>query len=495
MNHLRSMRDYVEALKEIGEVQEIDAEVDWKLEIGAITRRCYELGAPAPLFNTIKGIEKGFRALGAPAGVSSKPGRYLSRIALSLGLSVDATAKDIIESLVAARDKTPIPPRLVANGPCKENVLVKDDVDLLRLPSPLIHDGDGGRYIGTYGVIVAQTPDKFWTNWAIARVMLVGNKTQMTGVVSEQQHLGMIHKMWKDIGKPMPFALCLGVEPAIPFVAGMELPAEVNEADYIGAFLGDPIEVVQCETVDLQVPATTEIVLEGFLSDNATAIEGPMGEYAGYLFDGPGRQQPVYNVTAMTHRNSPILPVVAAGEPVEENHTVHGLTSAAIVLKELRQNRVPATMAWMSFESANHLMVVTVPRDWRVHFAGSTEQFCREIGRIIFACKVGLIIPKVLVVNDDVDPSNSRELMWAFMTRCTPCERGEIFFNHESIFPLVAYLTTAEKVSAKTKKVIFNCLPPDEWGDKLPRRSSFNHIYPQAVRDKILANWRTYGFA
>jgi UbiD family decarboxylase len=494
MNHLRSMRDYVDALKAIGEVQEIDAEVDWNLEIGAITRRCYELGAPAPLFNTITGIEKGFRALGAPAGVSSKPGQYLSRIALSLGLPLDATAKDIVEALVAARDRAPIPPRLVATGPCKENVLLDGNVDLLRIPSPLIHEGDGGRYIGTYGVIVAQTPDKSWTNWAIARVMLVG-KTQMTGVVSEQQHLGMIHKMWKDIGKPMPFALCLGVEPSIPFVAGMELPAHVNEADYIGAFLGDPIDVVQCETVDLQVPATTEIVLEGFLSNTENAIEGPMGEYAGYLFAGPGRLQPVYNVTAMTFRNEPILPVIAAGEPVEENHTVHGLTSAAIVLKELRYNNVPATMAWMSFESANHLMVVTVPKDWKKHFEGNADRLCREIGRIIFASKVGLIIPKVLVVHDDVDPSNSRELMWAFMTRCHPCEHGEIFFNNQSIFPLVAYLTNAEKVSANTNKVVFNCLPPDEWGDKLPRRSSFNHIYPQAVREKVVASWKAYGFA
>src|SRR5947208_8949877 len=99
MNRLKSLRDYIAALKSLGEIQEIDVEVDWNLEMGAIIRRTYELRAPAPLFNRIKGIEPGFRVLGAPAGLSRQPGRSLARVALSLGSPPTATATELVEAL------------------------------------------------------------------------------------------------------------------------------------------------------------------------------------------------------------------------------------------------------------------------------------------------------------------------------------------------------------------------------------------------------------
>lgn len=299
LKHLKSLREYIDALKEIGEIQEINKEVDWNLEIGAICRRCCETGASAPLFNNIRGIEKGFRVLGAPVGISSQPGLYLSRIAVSLGLASTATGREIIDTLVEARSQKFIPPKLVNNGLCKENILIGDQVDLLKLPAPLLHDGDGGRYINTFGIIVAQTPDKQWTNWSIARVMLL-DKNRMAGIVAPNQHIGMVRQTWTDINQPMPFALALGVEPFIPFVGGMPLPEYVNEADYVGAYFNEPVEVVQCKTVDLQVPATSEIVIEGTLSLQETDLEGPMGEYAGYLWTGQTSQKPVYHVSAMT---------------------------------------------------------------------------------------------------------------------------------------------------------------------------------------------------
>src|SRR5438128_8293380 len=113
MKHLKCLREYIDQLKAIGEIQEIDVEVDWNLEMGAIIRRSYELRAPAPLFNRIKEIEPGFRVLGSPAGLSGQPGRPLTRIALSLGFPATATAAEIIEALTVAHQKPPIPPRRV----------------------------------------------------------------------------------------------------------------------------------------------------------------------------------------------------------------------------------------------------------------------------------------------------------------------------------------------------------------------------------------------
>ena len=493
MRHLKSLREYIDALKELGEVQEIDQTVDWNLEIGAIARRCYEIGAPAPLFNTIKGIEQGFRVLGAPGGVSHQPELYLARIAVSLGLPPRSTGREIVDALVEARSKPLISPQIVSSAACKENILLGDQVDLLRLPAPVLHGGDGGRYLNTYGIVVAQTPDKTWTNWSIARIMLL-DKNRMTGIVAPGQHIGMIHKLWKDQGKPMPFALALGVEPFLPFVGGMPLPAYANEADYAGAYFGEPIDVVPCETVDLHVPATAEIVIEGMLSNTETDTEGPMGEYAGYLWSGPGTQKPVYHVSAMTFRHDPILPISVAGEPVEENHTAWGVPNAAEIVYELRQQGFPVATAWSPFESANHWYVIAIERSWRKQLGYGAEQLCRQIGDALFQSKAGAGTPKYLVVNDDIDPTNLKEVVWAFATRNHPGSAGAAIFNDAATNPLVAFLRESEKMSMTTTKVVYNCLPPDEWGDKLPQRSSFTGTYPQEIQDRVLQNWTSYGF-
>ncbi|MHC5820786.1 MAG: UbiD family decarboxylase [Nostoc sp.] len=493
ITHLKSLREYIDALKAIGEIQEIDKEVDWNLEIGAIIRRSYDLKSPAPLFNTIKEIEKGFRVLGAPAGVSRQPGLYLCRVALSLGLNPDATGHEIIEALAQAHHKTPIPPKPVKSGACKQNIFLHDQVDLLRLPSPLIHGWDGGRYLNTFGMIVAQTPDKKWTNWSIARIMIL-DKNRMTGIVSPKQHIGQIHAMWKALNKPMPFALALGCEPVIPFVSGMPIPEYVNESDFIGAYLGEPVEVVQCETVDLFVPATAEIVVEGTLSDTETAPEGPMGEYDGYSWPGMSTNKPVYNVTAITYRNDPILPVVAAGEPVEEDHTAFGLPHAAQTLHELRQHQLPVTMCYVPLESACHWLVIAMDKEWRTKTNFNSQELIQTIGKIMFKSHAGFGIPKVLLMEDDVDITNTSEVVWAFATRCHP-ETGEIHFPMEDMVPLPVYLRIQEKRGLMSTKVIYNCLSQDDWTPtQRPVRASFRSLWPTEIQERVLNNWNAYGY-
>ncbi|MEJ0015627.1 MAG: UbiD family decarboxylase [Acetobacteraceae bacterium] len=494
MTPLLSLRDYIAALQAIGEVQEIDQEVDLDLEIGAIIRRCYETGAPAPLFQRIRGITPGFRVFGAPAGTSRQPGLSLARIALSLGLDATATGSDIVELLAGAHARAPIKPVVVPDAPCFQNVALGEAADITRLPAPLLHGGDGGRYLNTFGCIAVRTPDGSWTNWSIARIMTLDAR-RMTGIVSPQQHIGMVRQTWIDIGKPMPFALALGVEPAIPFVCGMPLPAHVDEADFLGGMLGRAIRTVRCRTVDLEAPASAEILIEGYMSLDETAVEGPMGEYAGYLVPGGAMQRPVYHVTAVSHRDDPILPAVVAGEPVEENHTTWGIPCAAECMHALRQAGLPVTLAWSPLDSALHWLVVTVPFDWRRRSgAASGEALCRRIGEVLFATKAGAILPKVIVSLDDIDPTDTRELVWAFATRCHPT-RGNVVFDAADAPPLIAYLDSTEKMHASTAKVVYNCLPPEEWGDKLPVRSSFHHAYPPELRQRVLSQWHAYGFS
>jgi 4-hydroxy-3-polyprenylbenzoate decarboxylase len=489
MERLKSLRDYIDRLKTLGEIQEIDVEVDWNLEMGAIIRRSYELRAPAPLFNRIKGIEPGFRVLGAPAGVSRRNG--LARLALSLGLGATATARQMVEALVSGHDKAPLPPRCVPTGPCKEYVLVGDELDLERLPAPFIHEGDGGRYLNTWGTVVVQTPDRRWTNWSITRIMLTGKHT-LAGAVIPSQHLGMIHAEWKALKRPMPFALAMGTDPVVPFVSGMPLEANVNEADFIGGYLGEPLAVVACETVDLHVPATSEIVIEGTVAADETVWEGPMGEYSGYLFPGGGMESPVFHVSALSYRNHPILPVVAAGEPIEENHTCWGLAVSAQVLWELRRAGFPAVMCFAPFESAAHWLVVSVERSAVIH--RGPEKIATALAELLFRSRAGSLIPKIVLVDDDIDPTNLDEVVWAFATRCHP-EHGQAVYPTEKVLPLVGYLTEEERKAARGAKVIHNCLRADAGDPELAaRRSSFRYLWPREIQDRVVQNWRRYGY-
>lgn len=491
MKHIPSLREYIDELKALGEIQEIDTEVDWNLEMGAIIRRSYELRAPAPLFHRIHGIERGFRVLGAPAGMSGRKGHEFARVALSLGYPATASARELVEALAAAHDKPAISPRRVDGGSCQENVLVGDQVDLWRLPTPLIHDGDGGRYLNTWGTIVVQTPDSRWTNWSITRMMITGKNT-LAGLVLPQQHLGIIFAQWKEQGRDMPFALALGTEPVIPFVSGMPLDENIDEAGFIGGYLGDPVEVVDCKTVDLRVPATSEIVIEGTISVTETTPEGPMGEYSGYLSPGGPLPRPVFQVSAMTYRNDPILPVVAAGEPIEENHTCWGLAISAQLLWDLRRQGLPVSMCFATLESAAHWLVITVRRNDRERF--TRDELARAIGKAVFSTRAGSFLPKIILLDDDIDATNLDEVVWAFATRCHP-ERDQVLFPNENVLPLVAFLSPEERRQARGMKVIYNGLTPDDVpADQLPRRSSFRHLWPHEIQERVIRNWRAYGY-
>lgn len=490
---LTDLRHYIEALRGLGEIHEIDAPVALDLELGAIIRRCGETGSPAPLFNAFSDHPAGFRILGAPASTSAQPGMELARVAVSLELPPTASGLDITEAIAASLDKPAIDPVIVDDAPVFENVVTGEEVDLNILPVPLLHYGDGGRYLNTFGCIVARTPDGSWTNWSIARMMLVDGK-RLTGIVALEQHVGMIAKMWADIGKPMPFALALGVEPSIPFICGMPLPAHVTEAGRLGALMGRAIRTVRCKTVDLEAPASAEILIEGHLHLDELVEEGPMGEFAGYVPMDPKMRRPTYRISAISHRDNAILPVVAAGEPVEENHTAWGIPTSAQILYDLRKAGIPATAAWIPLQTALHWLVVTVPRDWRRKSGlDETQALCRRIGEVMFSTKAGALIPKVIVVNDDVDPTNLKELVWAFATRCHPFI-GHANFEHIAAAPLLAYLREGEKIAANTGKVVYNCLPPDEWGEALPIRASFRHGYPAEIVDQVKRRWSEYGF-
>lgn len=277
-----SFRAFVDVLRADGDIAEINTECDADLEVGAVIRHACETDAKAPLFNKLKGQDKNglWRILGAPNSLRADPTQRFGRLARHLNMPVTASMKEILDKMAAAKTTPPIPPTTVPTGSCKEFKLTPDQFDLTTLPSPLLHQSDGGKYMQTYGMHVVQSPDGKWTNWSIARAM-VYDRNHLVGLVISPQHIWHMHQEWKKIGKDMPWALAFGVPPAAIMAASMPLPDGVSEAEYIGSLVGTALEVTKCETNDLLVPANSEIVFEGFCSVTETAPEGPFGEMHG----------------------------------------------------------------------------------------------------------------------------------------------------------------------------------------------------------------------
>lgn len=487
--YLKSLRDYMDVLKQSGDLREVTREVDIDLEIGAIIRRSCEIHSPAPLFSNIKGFP-GMRVLGAPLAYSSDPQNRTARTAIALGLDPQTKGTQLVSALADSIDNMNLLPlKIVENAPSQENVMLGDDVDILKFPTPMIHSGDGGRYFGTLHVMICQTPDGSWTNWSIARVMIIeGERKKVTGILLPFQHNGIIFNKWKEIGKPMPFAIANGVAPAISFVGGMPVPENICEGEYLGGWFGEPIEVARCKTVDLVAPATAEIIVEGEISTTETYLEGPMGEYPGYISTNKWLM-PVSNITAITYRDNPILPVCSAGKPVEENDTIAGPATAAMALRELRKAKLPITSAYVTPESALHLLGVTVPKNWPELTGLSAEEFCTQIGHTCKEFHGAARFNRVLVTNDDIDLCNLRDVVWAWNSRCHPA-KGHIILHNEQIHPGDPIYAGHEKgAPAKDDIEVLNCLLPHEGEEAEMRNTAFTENFPQELQDRVIKLW------
>ena len=305
---MRDLREFIELLERYGHLRRIGQEVDWNLEIGAISRRACELRAPALLFENVKDYP-GHRVLANPLAT-------LERLGLALGVGAGASYAELVETYID-RSSRPIKPVEVASGPCKEEVHLGEEADVLEFPAPLIHQGDGGRYLGTWHLVVTRDPDTDWVNWGMYRMMVL-DRHRLGGIFVPTQHGPFLYfQKYEPRGVPMPFAAAIGVDPLCALAAANPFEYGTSEAEVAGGFRGAPVELVRCETVDLLVPATSEIVIEGEVLPGEREPEGPFGEYTGYMAGGRA-PRPVYRVKAITHRRRPILTMSNMGMPVDD---------------------------------------------------------------------------------------------------------------------------------------------------------------------------------
>ena len=298
------LRGWIEALREAGELQEIDAEVDWQIELGTILRLLQGTGeGPAVLFNNIKGYNGDDAACGQL--FAGGQGAY-SRLAMMFGLPGDTDVRELVK-ICRTIFKQRVPPVTVQTGPVKENILKGDDIDLFKFPVPKWNRLDGGRFILTYAGCVTKDPDTEIHNVGIYRGEAVA-KDKIPVLLWRPQGWGAHYLKYAERGEEMPVAFVIGWEPSLGFTGGSKVPLGVSEYDVMGAIRGAPVELVECETVPLMVPATAEIVIEGYISSDPATFtdEGPFAEFTGFYSTGRTKKQTT-RVTCITHRNKPVF--------------------------------------------------------------------------------------------------------------------------------------------------------------------------------------------
>lgn len=471
-------REFIDALEKTGDLVRVKQEVDWDLEIGAIVRKLNELQGPAALFEKIKGYPEGFRIFGAPLAT-------FRRLAVALGLEPDTPLAEVFK-VYRERYKKPIKPRIVGEGSCQENILEGDEVNLFKFPAPMVHDGDGGRYISTWHFIAVKDPDSDWTNWGMYRQM-IHNHRHLGGLCLPYSDQGRIfYEKYVPQNKPMPFATVIGADPLCSLVAMSPLGIGVSEVDYAGGLLEEPIELVKCITSDIYVPAQAEIVIEGEVLPNATVEEGPFGEYTGYR-SSPRMPRSVYRVKAITYRNDPILTMSNMGVPVDDCALGMSLAGSEAIRNFLIEQGIPITGVFSPPQMVG-LVVVGVKTIY--------SNIAVQIANLIFGNKFSAAwMTQVIVVDDDIDPYNINEVMHAWVTKCHPVD-GITIYPKMVCAPLIPYNSFEDRTYSRGPKVLFDCTWPLDWDKKteVPFRSAFNSIYPKEIQDYVSKNWKNYGF-
>jgi 4-hydroxy-3-polyprenylbenzoate decarboxylase len=283
----------------------------------------------------------------------------------------------------------------------------------------------------------------------------------------------------------MEFAVAIGTEPVSSIVGATRVPAGVNEADVAGGLRGTPVELVKCETVDLSVPATSEIVIEGIVPPHGRLPEGPFGEYTGYL-SRDNNPKPVFKVTAITHRNNPIQVHSCMGVPVDDSAVVTTVVRAANILQELKGKGFPVRMVYCPPEAVSHMAVISTD----VPFAN----FAKHLACAVWGSDAGRTTWYLIVVDKDIDPTRMDQVLWALTSRCHP-QRGIFSMGSSWSISLPTFLNRFEREHGLGSQVLFDCTWPKEWPkEEIPRTASFEGVWPKEIQEKVIKNWQSYGF-
>ena len=464
----KDLRDWLNQVDAMGELRKIEgATLDE--DVGRITEMLQHTDdAPAALFSGFSGYPPGFRIL--VNGLSKR-----SRIALTLGLPIDIGPFELMDQWMELNtDVQAIPVKVVEDGPVLENVMTGDDVDVTIFPTPLWHELDGGRYIGTGCVNVIKDPDSDWINLGTYRGM-IQDKSKVGIYISPGKHGRIFRDKYFERGEKMPIAMVVGGDPLLFVSSSLELPVGMSEYEFAGAVRGEPFEVIRGRYTGLPIPAQAEIVIEGLVDPEARMEEGPFGEWTGY-YASSQRPEPFIDIKAIYYRNDPILLGIPPQKPPYEAHRYRVYLRSAMLHKALKDAGVPdVTAVWCHGVGGCRLLnVVAIKQRYPGH--------ARQAGHVAAMCRVGAYLGRlVIVVDDDIDVTDLGDVMWAVCTRSDPSRSLDLIQRAWS-GPLDPAIPPGEK--GFNSRLIIDACRPWEWRDEFPPAIGPSLEVKRATREK-----------
>ena len=413
----RDLREFIERCDQAGELVHATG-VHWDLEMGALGEAFAHKRSDVRAFvvDEIPGFPKGFRVL-CGATNSSR------RLALTLGFPEPRSAIDVVR---AYRDRMkehrPIPPRVVKSGPVLENIQRDAEVDLFKFPVPRLHEEDGGRYIGTDDIVVMRDPEQNWFNAATYRVQIHSrNHTGIWMSPGKQGH--QIMEKYFRMGKPCPVLVSCGHDPLLHLAGSQDVQYGLSEYDYAGGHRGQPLEIVLSELHGLPMPAHAEVVIEGGIHPGDTQAEGPFGEFTGY-YASPQSVQPVIRVRRVYHRDDPILSIASPMRPPSDYSYSRTIIKSGMIWDDVERAGLSGVKGvWAHEAAASRLFNVIAIKQ---AYAGHSKQ----AAMLAATCKSSTYFGRfTVVVDEDVDPTDILDVIWAMSTRCDPVK--DIDFIHD----------------------------------------------------------------
>lgn len=314
----QDFREFLEALRNAGELLELDRAVSPELEVAKALKKSAAVSGPAIIF---KNNGTAFPLVG---GVYNTRAKAL--------IALQTTEKDVFDRVLRGTS-TRIPPILVANTPVHENIIVGDAVDISKLPVAKYSPDDGGAYI-TAGIVVSKDPETGIPDIGHYRFEVVDKQT-MTFLALPNHRFGRHLAKARRLGHTTYHAaLVIGVDPVMAYACPIQVPDGTNDFEVVGGMRGAALELVRCKSIDVDVPARAELVFELEVDMTKEAFEGPLGEFIGYYT--PGSKKPIARVKAITHRNSAYFQALLTGVPPTENHILKQLPYEASYFATLK---------------------------------------------------------------------------------------------------------------------------------------------------------------
>ena len=397
------LRHFLGELAKRGELLVVDKAVDTDLEIGDIIRKINDFEGPAVHFRNLKGYP-GWTLVANVLG-------SLERTALAMETTVDRMIPEYVERM---RNVDEFKPVLVPRDEalCKDVILKGEQIDCWEIPICKWHPRDGGRYIG-FGIQITKDPDSGVPNASIVRQM-VQKRDQISILLQNGKHTAIHYFKKNRKGEPLDFAAAIGLDPVLSIVGCHNGPLDEDEFAVAGALRREPVRMVKCETVDVEVPAFAELIIEGLIMPGEVAEEGPFGEFSGF-YTSQTKFNPYVKVTCITHRRDPIYQGTLEGRPPNEDNIFHSLPYSASILAEARVSCPGLTAFYMNpYGSGFFYGVASIKKMYPAH--------AHQAMHAIWASQGGKFLKQLIVVDDYINVYDPNDVTWAVATR-TRAER------------------------------------------------------------------------